>query len=126
MKKVFFAIVLISVFVASAIAEQSKAPKNDPVGKWKFEAPTAPEGFTSGNIDVKFAEKKYSANMTFTGSENKISGENVKFENDSLVFSVYIEGQEVNVSLKFSEQSKMAGKAVYSQGEVALSMTRQK
>lgn len=126
MKKSIFTLVLISIFAVNAVAQQGKAQKNDPVGTWKFDAPSAPEGYTSGAINVAFAEKKYSANMSFAGGGSKLTGENVKFENDSLLFSVFIEEQEIKVTLKFTEPLKMAGKAVWSDGEASLSLTKGK
>ena len=125
MNKSFFTLTLISLFFVTLSAQESKGQNNDPVGSWKFDAPYAPEGYTSGNIAVAFAEKKYSATMMFTGSDYKIPGQNVKFMDDTLLFSVYIEGQEVKVALKFAEPLKMAGKAVYSEGEVLLSLTKE-
>jgi hypothetical protein len=124
MKRSIIILVLITLFIHASFAQQGKVQKNDPVGKWKFEAPSAPAEYTSGTIEVVFAEKKHSAAMMFTGSDYKIPGENVKVGNDSVLFSVYVDGQMVKVSLKFSEPLKMSGKAVYSEGEVPLLLTK--
>jgi hypothetical protein len=61
----------------------------------------------------------------FTGNEGKLSGEKVKFENDTLAFSVYIENENVGIKLKLNDKTKMSGKAVYSGGEVLLTLTRE-
>lgn len=124
MKKII-PFILLLLFSISAVSAQSSAPKNNPVGKWKFEAPYAPEGFTSGTMDIGFADEKYSMTMVFTGSEYKISGGKVKFENDTVSFVVFIEGTDVTVTLKMGNGTKMTGKAVYSEGEVPLSLTRE-
>ncbi len=124
MKTRILTLLLISFFYCLNASGQSSAGKADPAGMWKFDAPYAPEGYTSGTVEVKFADKKYSVSMVFTGSEYKFPGEKVKFEKDSLFFLIYVEGQDVNVSLKLENDTKMTGKAVYSEGEVPLTLTK--
>jgi len=117
-----FVILLLS---ASAISAQSSRDKKAVTGKWKFEAPYAPEGYTSGAIEFSFAENKYSSSISFTGSDYKIPGEKTKVENDTVSFVVYVESEQVAISLKLESELKMAGKAVYSQGEIPLTLTRE-
>ena len=124
MKRIIFIFVVIFVFTLTSIAQQSKGQKNNSVGTWKFEAPYAPEGYTSGTIIVGNEEQKPSATMSFTGNEFKIPGDNVKALNDSILFSVYIQGQDVKVMLKMDTEIKMSGKAVYSEGEVPLTLNK--
>ncbi len=114
-------LLLLSVSVISA--QDSQKPRN-PVGKWKFEAPYAPEGYTSGTIDIAFAEDKYSSTISFTGSDYKIPGERIKVEKENVSFVVMIEGGEVVISLIAENDKKMTGKAVYSEGEIPLTLTR--
>ena len=123
MKKLIplFILLLLSVSVISA--QDSQKAKN-PVGKWKFEAPYAPEGYTSGTIDIAFAEDKYSTSISFTGSDYKIPGERIKVEKENVTFVVMIEGGEVVISLIEENDNKMTGKAVYSEGEIPLTLTR--
>ena len=124
MKKLFsFALLLI--FSISLINAQTTKTKKDPAGDWKFEAPYAPEGYNTGKITVGFAEKKYTAVIIMTGSDYKINGENVKFENDTLTFSVNIEGETVGVKMKMEDTVKMTGAATSSQGEIPLTATKQ-
>ncbi len=118
----FILILLISI---SAVLAQTTGKKNDPVGKWKFEAPYAPVEFASGIIEVTFAENKYSTTISFTGSDYKIPGENNRFEKETYLFSVYIEGEYVSISLKMENGNKMSGKAVYSEGEIPVALTRE-
>jgi hypothetical protein len=124
MKRIVFIFVVIFVFSLTSIAQHSKGQKNNSVGTWKFEAPYAPEGYTSGTIIVGNEEQKPSATMSFTGNEFKIPGENVKALNDSILFTVYIQGQDVKVMLKMDTEIKMSGKAVYSEGEVPLTLNK--
>jgi hypothetical protein len=123
MRKIFTLIMLL-LFSMSIISAQSSKSKIDPVGKWKFEAPFAPEGFTSGIIDVSFAENKYSTSISFTGSDYIIPGDKTKVENDTVSFVVLVEGNEVAVTLKAENDAKMTGKAVYSEGEIPLTLTK--
>jgi hypothetical protein len=106
------------------ITAQNNNIKKSPVGTWKFDAPYAPEGYSSGLIVVGIAEKKPAATMSFTGNELKFPGENVESEKDSLQFSVYIQGEDVKVMLKVENDTLMSGKAIYSEGEVPLSLTK--
>jgi len=117
-------LLVISFLSVVAVSGQNSAKKTNPVGTWKFEAPYAPEGYTSGTIAVGLEEQKYSTTMVFTGSEYKLTGEKVKVAIDSVSFSIYLEGQDIKVMLKIENEAKMSGKAVYTEGEVPLSLTK--
>ena len=93
-------------------------------GTWKFDAPYAPEGYSSGTIVIGSAEKKDTATMSFGTGEYKLSGENVKIVNDSVLFSIFLEGQDIKVMLKVESDTLMSGKAVYSEGEVPLTLNK--
>jgi hypothetical protein len=116
---------MISLFSVSALSAQTDLKKNAQLGRWKFEAPYAPEGYTLGTIDIAFAEDKYSATIAFAGSDYKIPGENTKVEKDTIAFVVFIEGEQIAISLKAENDAKMTGKAVYSQGVIPLTLTRE-
>jgi hypothetical protein len=127
MKRVFFMLIMAVAFISAVNGQDSKSKVTyEPKGKWLFEAPYAPEGFTAGTIDIGTAEKKLTAVLAFTGNENQIPLENVKFENDSLSCGINIEGSYVEISLKFEEADKMAGKAVTPDGEIPLTLAREK
>jgi hypothetical protein len=93
-------------------------------GTWKFAAPYAPEGYSSGTIVIGSPEKKDTATMSFGTGEYKLPGENVKVINDSVLFSIFLEGQDIKVMLKVDSDTSMSGKAVYSEGEVPLLLNR--
>jgi hypothetical protein len=116
-----FVILIIS---AISVNGQNNNKKNYPEGTWKFEAPYAPEGYQSGVIVVGKEEKKNTTTMSFTGTDFKIPGERVKNQNDSLLFSVFLEGQDINIYLKLENDTAMSGIAVYSEGEVPLNLTK--
>lgn len=123
MKKVIL-IILFIVFSLPFLTAQNSQEKKNPVGTWKFEAPYAREGYTSGTIIVCQTDQNYTATISFTGNENKLNGDKVKFEKDTLLFSVYIEGEDVKVLIKIENEAKMSGKAIYSEGEVPLTLTK--
>jgi hypothetical protein len=126
MKKIIlFSLLILFCLPVITSAQDNKSTK-DPVGKWIYEGPAAPEGYTSGKLEFSVADKKYNAIWTFIGNEeNKYSSENIKFRNDSLVFNVNVDGEDVAVALKIEENSKMTGKAIYSGGEVPMTLTRE-
>jgi hypothetical protein len=117
-------VLVISFLSVVVVSGQNSAKKTNPVGTWKFEAPYAPEGYTSGTIAVGLDEQKYSTTMVFTGSEYKLTGEKVTVANDSVSFSIYLEGQDIKVMLKIENETKMSGKAIYTEGEVPLTLTK--
>jgi len=117
-------IIMFIVFTLPVLTAQNNQVKNNPVGTWKFEAPYAPEGYASGTIVVGLTDQKHTVTMLFTGSENKLAGEKVKAVNDSVLFSIYLEAGDVKVMLKIESDTIMSGKAVYSEGEVPLTLTK--
>jgi hypothetical protein len=117
---------LMAVAVLSSVNAQKSKVTYEPKGKWLFEAPYAPEGYTAGAIEVGSAEKKLVATVSFTGNDTKIPLENVKFENDTLSCELAVEGATVTITLKFDEADKMSGKAVTPDGELPLAMVREK
>jgi hypothetical protein len=125
MKTRIFTLLIISLLAVCVVSAQTDSKKNNSIGKWKFEAPYAPEGYNVGTIDIAFADAKYSTTISFAGSDYKIPGENTRVEKDSVAFVVYLEGDNIAVTLKAENDTKMTGKAVYSQGEIPLTLTRE-
>lgn len=124
MKSKFFKLLVILLLSFIVVKGQDNKKVINPQGTWKFEAPYAPEGYTSGLIVVGMKDKKNTMTMSFTGSEYTIPGENVTAKNDSLKFSVFVEGQDVKVFLKNDNDTIMSGKAVYSEGEIPLTLRK--
>ena len=123
MKNRIILLILISFLSVIAVSAQN-LNKNKSAGSWKFEAPYAPEGYTTGTIVVGTTGQRDTITLSFTGSEFKLPGENIKKLKDSLFFSVYLEGQDIKMLLKVEDATKMTGKAVYTDGEVPLTLTR--
>jgi len=123
MKKVTLIILYIVLSLPVLIAQKTQE-KNSPSGTWKFEAPYAPEGYTAGILVVDITGQMHTTTMSFTGNENKFPGEKVKVLNDSVLFSIYVNGEDVKLMLKIENETKMSGKAVYSEGEVPLTLAK--
>jgi hypothetical protein len=124
MKKTVSLFVLLMLSISILSAQKPVTGKN-PSGKWKFEAPYAPEGYTSGIIELTLADNAYSNSISFTGNDYKIPADKTKVEQDSISFSINVEGNDVSVSLKIEEANKMSGKALYAGGEIPLILTRE-
>ena len=124
MKKIC-SIALVVIICASAVSAQTTNGKKDPVGKWKYEAPYAPEGYTTGTVEIGKTDQKYSATMTFTDLDYSLTGEKVTLRNDSVFFLIWVEGNDVNIALKVEDNSKMSGNAVYFEGTVPFTLTRE-
>jgi hypothetical protein len=124
MKSRILAIVLLSIIALGTVTAQNNGKKNNPVGTWKFDAPYAPEGYNTGTIVVGNEDKIYTATMSFGGGDYKLPGEKVKAVKDSVLFSIFLEGQDIKVYLKQENESAMTGKAVYSEGEVPLTLSK--
>ena len=123
MKNRILTLIIISFISVSAVSGQTNGKKN-PAGTWKFTAEYAPEGYGSGTIVFGAADQKNTATMAFGDSEYKLTGENVKIKNDSISYSIYLEGQDIKVLLKIESEKNITGKAVYSEGEVPLTLTK--
>lgn len=117
---------IIFIFILSFLTlNVFSAIVNDPVGKWKFSAPGAPYGYDQGIIEITKDTGGYKATLSFTGMDYKFELEKVKFEEEKLSFNLYLEGEDIYVLISFSEENKLSGKAIYSQGEVALYAIRE-
>ncbi len=124
MKKTFL-LLLVFIVGTYSVSAQKTETKKDPLGKWLFEAPYAPEGFTAGTIDVARVEKELKATMLFTANGYTVLGEKVKFQNDSLFFNIFMEGMDIAIKLKFDDEKSMSGVAVVPDGESPLLLKRE-
>ena len=125
MKKSIFTYLMISLFAVCAVSAQTTPKKGNVVGKWKFEAPYAPEGYNTGSIEFSFAEEKYSTAISMTGSDYTIPGDKTKVENDTVSFVVLLDGNEIAIRLKAESDVKMTGIAVSPEGEIPLTLTKE-
>lgn len=123
MKKII-PLILLLFLSSSLVSAQTVKESTTPVGKWKFEAPLAPEGYNTGNITISFAENKYSSAVSMTGSDYVIPGDKTKVENDTVSFVLFLDGTEIVISLKAESNTKMTGVAIAPDGEIPLTLTK--
>lgn len=114
----FFLIVIFLLCCGSSISNAQI--KESTIGKWSFQAPTAPEGYTWGIITLK----KDSSFMQFTSGNYKYPSNWLKAKNDSIIYESYIDGTTVLFSLKINDASKVTGKAVWVDGETDMILTK--
>lgn len=113
------------VLIAVTLSAQTQKPKYDPAGKWKFEAPYAPEGYNSGIMEFVVSEGKYTAFISFTGTDYKIPLEGVKLANDSIRLSLYVEGADIPILLRMESGTKITGTAMSPDGAVPLTAVKE-
>jgi hypothetical protein len=87
----------------------------DPVGTWTYKAPTAPEGYGSGDIVIAKDKDVYTASLKF--GDYEVKGTGVKFEKEVLSFKVYLEGEYISIKATFATDG-MKGAASYSEGDI--------
>lgn len=123
MKKCLPVLVFMLCSILSVYSQNQKAPK-DPAGQWKLSAPYAPEGFNTGTVTVNKAEKAYDVSMKFNYGDFTLSGEDVVFRNDSLMFFIFVEGAIIDVALKLENGSRMTGAASTPDGPIPVSLEK--
>jgi len=127
MNKKFVSYILMALFMGAISYNANAADtKNKPVGKWKFSVVDAPYGYEKGEFEIIKEKKQYTGTMMFDGFEYLMELESVSFEKEQLSFSLYVEGEDVLIILKFSEKDILNGKVSYSQGELRMSAERVK
>jgi hypothetical protein len=115
MKKISLLVIVVSLL---GFGFQSFTPSSyvsDPVGTWTYKAPTAPEGYGSGDIVIAKEKEGYLASLKFGDYEMKGTG--VKFEKEILSFTVYVEGEYIKIKAKFTTD-EIKGTASYSEGDI--------
>lgn len=100
----------------SGASENSDAMiKENYMGDWKFEAPDAPPGSTSGNLVIKAD----AIIMSFDDIQEYPSSW-IKVRNDSIIYQVKFDQATVVFLLKVIDKDNMSGKAVWDDGETAV------
>jgi hypothetical protein len=116
----FFIFLLIPFNFASF----SQSGAKDITGTWNYYAPYAPEGYQNGVIIVGSGGNQKSVFLSFQNSDSPVPANNVKITGDSLEFSIFFQGDSVDVLLKLQSDTVMTGKAVSPEGETDLSLKR--
>lgn len=107
-----------------SLLSMAEVQQPSPVGNWKVVSDYAPEGFQTSKVKISIEEEKYQLEMEFEEIGYKMKGERVSFIEGLFKFSLYIEGENVAITMKFSGDDKMIGTASTSFGEVPLEATR--
>ena len=93
-----------------------------PVGPWKYQAPDAAYEYSSGKIIVVSESDAYLVKIEVNGQT--IPADKVKYDNNQLSFTIYVESQLVSLNIKVEDNS-MKGFASYSEGELEVTATRE-
>ena len=116
MKSKILQLVLIMSFLLIGSLSTNAQTKLAFFGNWSFDAPSAPDGYTYGIIEIK----KDTVNISFTDLQFKYPSTWVKIKNDSLTYAAYIDGTDVLFSLKIENETNIKGNAVWSDGQTQM------
>lgn len=100
-------VIIFSLFLCVTLYAQNK---NSLVSLWEYSAPDAPYGYQSGTIDIKEVEGKLTGEVKIQGSTIRI--QEIKKENGQYTCSFYVEGQDMDITMKQPDKNKLEGKAV--------------
>ena len=120
----FIAALLISVSGSTFAQDKNNVEPVDPVGKWDFQASDAPYGYEKGQFIITEGEESLKVKVVFN-EYSKTDGYKVKYENNKLTFTVYVEDESVYVSGNFVKDN-FKGKASTSMGDISISGKRHK
>jgi hypothetical protein len=112
-------IVSVSLIVSLSTTAQVKVAY---LGNWSFVAPTAPEGYTYGIIEIK----KDSINTSFTESKYRFPSIWIKVKNDSITYKAIVDGTDVLFSFKIENETNIKGNAVWDDGETQMILKKKK
>ena len=116
MKKHFRTFLLfLTVFVFSSALEEKN---NRLIGEWVYEVTDAPYGYEKGSLI--FSEKDGQTTCVIKLEAGELSVSNLNIEKDSVTFTSYIEGSQINVKL-IIEKDKLIGKVDSPEGPKTLS-----
>jgi hypothetical protein len=120
--KILQLFLIIPVLLTGSLTAKGQNTQIDKLhtGKWSFDAPTAPDGYTFGMMDLK----KDSVIMTFVNANDKYPSSWIKVKADSLIYSTVIDGEDVLFSLDITNNDTIKGNAVWSDGQTKMIIKR--
>jgi len=121
MKRTFLLVVAVFAFGFGFQSFTRDSSVADPVGTWTYKAPTAPEGYGSGDIVIAKDKEVYTASLKF--GDYEVKGTSVKYEKEILSFKVYMEGEYISVKATFTTNG-LKGTASYSEGDIPFTGTK--
>jgi hypothetical protein len=113
--KILRLLLIISVSLIGSLSTTAQV-KAVYIGNWSFVAPTAPEGYTYGIIEIK----KDSINTSFIESKYKFPSIWINVKNDSITYKAIIDDTDVLFSLKIENETNIKGNAVWNDGETQM------
>jgi len=103
-RKVMQLLLIVLVFFIGSLSANAQL-RTTYQGKWSFDAPSAPDGYTFGIIEIK----KDSVYISFTDSQYKFPSVWVKVRSDSIYFQTFVDGTDVLFSLKIEGETNIKG-----------------
>ena len=116
--------IAVLVSLAALNAQEKKVEPVDPVGKWNFTANDAPYGYEKGQLVITKGEKGLKVKIVFN-EYSKTDAYKVKYAENKMTFTVYVEDESVYISGSF-EEDKFKGKASTSMGDIPINAVRAK
>ncbi|MFO7932557.1 MAG: hypothetical protein R6U78_00625 [Bacteroidales bacterium] len=125
-RKVFLNAFSVTVLMALLTMPVNASPYDsyDPVGTWEYSAPNVTPGYTTGEMIIENAENGFRVILSLD-QYNQMEARDLKFEEKSMTFNLYVEGEFVTVSGKFDKDT-FTGTVSYSEGVFDLTATRKK
>lgn len=115
---------VLTAMLAIAVAQlffASQAYAADPTGTWKYDAKQAPYEYSKGDMIISEEDGKLSG--TIKVNYQTITMRDVKLDNSTLTFGVYIEGEYVKITMEL-DGDRFKGTASYSEGSIPLEGVR--
>ena len=117
MKKVLvLLVVMIGSFVMLNEVNASEFKKFE--GTWAYKVPSAPYEYNSGQLIINKVDGKEAVTVKFTDG-TKVKAKNIKCNDGTISFGVYVEYEYVSVSCKLSN-GKLTGKVDSPEGKMDL------
>jgi uncharacterized lipoprotein YehR (DUF1307 family) len=116
--------VLIAASMVIALSSATNMQQPNPIGNWKVVSDYAPEGFQTSKVTISKEEDNFLVEMNFEEIGYKIKGEKVSFTDGIFKFNLYVEGEDVIITMKFNGEDKLVGTASTSGGEIPLEANR--
>ncbi len=115
MKKLFFATMLMLSFVmfSAFTTDISSSKYKHIVGVWEYVSPDAPYGYSEGDIIFTVEAGVLKGVLDIQGY--KMDLEDVKSNKNTVTFSLYVEGEDIEAEMKISGKV-FEGTATFSQG----------
>lgn len=116
MKKVFYAIVILSTM--TSLFGLSAQNHKSAVGKWKYEVVQAPYGYNKGVLEIKEVKDKLVGEVNF-GSGQDMKLQKLTMRNDTIWANMFVDSENIEIVAKINK-SKMKGTVNTSMGVIGL------